>query len=88
MMIEGDGLSPRQEGQLSQTKLEVTERLGRVFESFMKLGERAKTGAQYKDAAASFQLAGNVALTIASIKNQPGDLQNDLSANIQFDEED
>ena len=84
-MTDGDG-SSTQPG-LSATKLEVVERLSRVFESFMGLGEHAKIAAQYKDAAASFQLAGNVALTIASIKDQPDGPQNDLSAGIQFDEE-
>ena len=87
MTIDGGDSIP-EAGKLSATKLEVAERLGRVFESFMKLGEQAQIAAQYKEAAASFQLAGNVALTVASIKDQPDGPQNDLSAHIQFDEED
>lgn len=72
---------------VSPGKAEVVDRLSRIFENFMKLGKHAQSAAQYKDAAAAFQLAGNVALTIASIKDQSDTLQNDLSASIQFDDD-
>lgn len=88
-MTEGEPGTARGAAQpgLTRTKLEVSERLSRVFEEFMGLGTRAKKAGQFKEAAASFQLAGNVALTIASIKDQPDGPQNDLSADINFDED-
>jgi hypothetical protein len=72
---------------LGPTKAEVSERLARVFESFMENGKLASQAGQWKDAAASYQLAGNVALTIASVKDAPDVPGNDLSAGVQFDEE-
>lgn len=77
-----------QESGLGPTKIEVSERLSRVFENFMELGGMARTAAQYKDAATAFQLAANTALTIASIKEQPASAENNLSAGINFDDDD
>lgn len=72
---------------LTATKFEVTQRLGAVYERLLDLGDRAAAAGIWKDSMVTFQLAGNIALTIASIKDQPDGPQNDLSAGVHFDDD-
>lgn len=71
----------------SDAKAEVTERLGEVFGRLMDLGDRAAAAGMWKDSLVSFQLAGNIALTVASIKDQPDGPQNSLTAGVSFDDD-
>lgn len=72
---------------LTPTKFEVSQRLGTVYDRLLDLGDRAAAAGIWKDSLVSFQLAGNIALTIASIKDQPDGPQNDLSAGVTFEDD-
>lgn len=72
---------------LSPVKAEVTSRLGTVFDRLMELGDKAAAAGMWKDSMVTYQLAGNIALTVASIKDQPDGPQNSLTAGVSFDED-